>query len=88
MAAIKYSLATPMPPNVVNSKKDLLTSCNNLYIKQLFARDWEAGPSDWLAGPHGSAGVGKAGSPQGQSYFELFKRQDVNMGINQDNVNC
>ena len=28
---------------------------------------WEAGPSDWLADPHGSAGVGKAGLPQSQS---------------------
>ena len=33
----------------------------------IFARDWEAGPSDWLADPHGSAGVGKAGLPQDQS---------------------
>ena len=31
-----------------------------------FARDWEAGPFDWLADPHGSAGVGKAGLPQSQ----------------------
>ena len=26
-----------------------------------------AGPSDWLADPHGSAEVGKAGLPQSQS---------------------
>ena len=55
-----------------------------------FARDWEAGPSDWLADRHGSAGVGKEELPQRESYLELLKRQDVfvNMGINQDNVNC
>ena len=33
----------------------------------IFARDWEAGPSYWLANPHGSAGVGKAELPQNQS---------------------
>ena len=50
----------------------------------------ESGPLIWLAHPHNSAGAGKAELPQSQFNLEFLKRPDVfvNMGINQDNVNC